>query len=187
MQTIINYNPQSDYEKADKEMMIEVYQAYGDKLFERFKLFHFTASGLVFNKSLTKVLMIHHKIYNSWSWMGGHMDGSRDFLKVATNEIKEESGLKNLTPIYKDPISIEVLPVWQHYKNGEVVIAHQHMNVSYAFIADEDEQLIRNKLETNGIKWVLISEFKDIVEEELMKPIYEKIIIRVQNGKANNI
>lgn len=187
MQTIINYTPLSGFEKEDKKMMLEVYETYGDVLFERFKLFHFTASGLVFNKSLTKILMIHHKIYNAWAWMGGHMDGEKDFLKVAIKEIKEESGIKSIAPISLNPISIEVLPVWQHYKAGEVVIAHQHLNVSFAFIADESEQLIKNKLETNDLKWILISKLKTIVEEPLMIPIYEKIIKRVQNEKINNI
>lgn len=187
MQTIINYKPQSEFEQADKTMMLEVYKTYGDILFKRFKLFHFSASAMVFNKDLTKVLMIHHKIYNSWSWMGGHMDGEKDFFKVSLKEAKEESGLKDLTPISLTPVSIEVLPVWQHYKNGEVIISHQHLNVSYAFIADEKELLIKNHQETYGVKWTLITEIEKVVKEALMIPIYKKIIKRVKNEKTNNI
>ena len=40
--------------------------------------------------------MIHHNIYNSWSWTGGHADGDKDLLYVAIKEAKEETGVKNI-------------------------------------------------------------------------------------------
>ncbi len=184
---IRNYKPQSDFEETDKQIMIELYETYQDALFKRFKLFHFSASGLVFNKDYTKVLMIYHKIYDAWTWMGGHMDGIKDFYQVSEKEIKEESGLKQIKPIFKDPVSIEILPVWQHYKNGEVIASHQHLNVTYAFSADEDAKLIKNNEETEGIKWVNIEDVEAVVTEALMKPIYKKIIERVLHEKAHNI
>ena len=49
--------------------------------------------------------MIFHKIYNSWSWTGGHADGDSDLLKVAIKEASEETGLKNIKPISKDIFS----------------------------------------------------------------------------------
>lgn len=36
---------------------------------------HITASAWVVNKDRSKVLMVYHNIYNSWSWLGGHADG----------------------------------------------------------------------------------------------------------------
>ena len=48
-----------------------------------------TSSGLIFNKNLDKILMVHHNIYNTWSWTGGHADGEDDLLKVAIKEAKE--------------------------------------------------------------------------------------------------
>lgn len=52
-----------------------------------------TASAWVVNKDRSKVLMIYHNIYNSWSWLGGHADGETDLLAVAIREVREEAGI----------------------------------------------------------------------------------------------
>mgnify|MGYP002237558723 CR=1 FL=1 len=52
-----------------------------------------TASAWVVNKDRSKVLMIYHNIYNSWSWLGGHADGETDLLAVAIREVREEAAL----------------------------------------------------------------------------------------------
>ena len=122
--------------------MLELFSQYGQKLFSRFKFFHFTASAFVFNESFTKILFVYHKIYDSWGWMGGHMDGLKDFHQVAKKEVFEESGLKVLKSIFNYPVSIEILPVWSHVKGKDYISAHQHLNVTYAFVANEKESLI---------------------------------------------
>lgn len=176
---IKNYIPQDCFEEKDKNYMLEAYNIFGDELFSRHPFFHFSASGVVFNETKTKVLFIYHKIYDSWGWMGGHMDGEYDFKNVAIKEIKEESGIENLILYKEDPISIEVLPVWMHIKNNEALSSHLHLNVSYAFIADEQSTLRVNTAETKGVKWIDIDILDDVVREDEMKPIYKKIIQRV--------
>ncbi|HKL61266.1 MAG TPA: NUDIX domain-containing protein, partial [Acholeplasma sp.] len=128
---------------------------------------------------LDRVLMIYHKLYNSWSWTGGHMDGDLNFLEVATKEAKEETGLINLKLYSETPVSIESLPVWFHIKHDKPISSHLHLNVSYVFIASDTEKLILNAVETEGLKWILIKDLKDYVSEPDMIPIYEKIIKRV--------
>lgn len=176
---LLDYKPKDEYEIKDKTYMLELYEMYGEKLFSRFKFFHFTASAVVFNKTYTKVLFIYHKIYNSWSWMGGHMDGSYDFIEVSKKEVKEESGIKNLELIYDYPVSIEILPVWPHVKDKKYISSHQHLNITYAYVSDESEKLIVNSDETRGVKWVLIEELDKHVTEKGMLPVYERIIKRV--------
>ena len=46
--------------------------------------------------------MIHHNIYNSWGWTGGHADGNSDLIKVAIKEAQEETGIKHVKPIIDD-------------------------------------------------------------------------------------
>ncbi|EPZ55371.1 NUDIX domain protein [[Clostridium] sordellii ATCC 9714] len=75
-----------------------------------------TSSGFIVNKNRDKVLMIHHNIYNSWGWTGGHADGDSDLLHVAIKEAREETGLKNVRPITNEICSIEILPVSAHVK-----------------------------------------------------------------------
>lgn len=173
------YKPQDIFEVEDKKYMLELYDKYGEKLFERFKYFHFSSSAVVFNEDLTKVLFIYHKIYDSWSWMGGHMDSEYDFYEVAKKEVFEESGAENILPIFKTPVSIEILPVWYHIKDDKPISSHMHLNVTYAFSAKEDEQLEVNKEETKGVRWIKISDLEKYVTEKEMLPIYKKIIERV--------
>ena len=87
---------------------------------------HMTSSGFIVNKDRTKVLMIHHNIYNSWGWTGGHADGDSDLIAVAIKEAKEETGIKNANPITNDICSIDILPVNSHIKKGKYVASHLH-------------------------------------------------------------
>ena len=53
--------------------------------------------------------MIHHNIYNSWGWTGGHADGDSDLIKVSIKEAKEETGIKEARPNNNDICSIDIL------------------------------------------------------------------------------
>ncbi len=35
---------------------------------------------------MTKTLMVHHNIYNTWAWTGGHADGDKDMLEIAIKD-----------------------------------------------------------------------------------------------------
>ena len=71
----------------------------------------FSSSSIVVDESFEYVLFAFHNIYRSWAWLGGHVDGDKDFLHVAIKETKEESGVESVR-VYKDrPISLEILPV----------------------------------------------------------------------------
>ncbi len=85
--------------------------------------------------------MIYHKIYNSWAWTGGHSDGDSDILYVAMKEAKEETGIKNVIPIFKDIYSLELINVNGHEKRGKYVCSHVHINVTYLLETDEKEKL----------------------------------------------
>ena len=75
------------------------------------ELVHMTSSAFNINKNRHKTLMIHHNIYNSWAWTGGHADGEEDLLKVALKEAREETGVINLRPILEDIFSLDLIPV----------------------------------------------------------------------------
>ncbi len=172
-----NYIPKCDQEKADRDMILSLYEMCGDKILDRNTLFsHMSASGFVLNKDFTKVLMVFHNIFKSWSWTGGHADGDANLFEVAKREVMEETGIKNLTPVSEDIISLEVLPVYKHYKNGKFVSNHLHMNLTYVFLASEDEKLIVKEDENSGVKWIDISDLDNSVNEKFMLQYYYKII-----------
>lgn len=173
---LMEYKPVNEQEKADLKYMLYMYEKEGDHLFYRESLAtHFSASAWITNKDHTKVLLNFHNIYKNWGWLGGHNDGDKDFLNVALKEAKEESGLTNIQPISLDPISIEILPVTYHIKNGKFISSHTHMNLTFLFEADEKEELKIKPDENSGLKWVLLDEAVTITNEEPMKPIYKKL------------
>ena len=181
---INKYNPISDIEKADKELILDLYNTFGNKLLSRDnKIAHITVSAWITNKSLDKVLMNYHNIFKNWGWLGGHADMMDNLLDVAKKEIYEESGLKNIKPLSNHIISLEALPVISHIKNGKVISSHIHLNVTYLFMANENDKLVINKNEGSGLKWVKIDDAPKITNEEQMKPIYVKLNKRIEEYK----
>lgn len=173
---IKDYNPINEQEKIDKRIILDFIKKNDDALFRDNEIAHITSSGFIVNKSRTKVLMIHHNIYNSWGWTGGHADGDSDLIFVAIKEAKEETGIKNATPITNDICSIDILPVNAHIKRGKYVASHLHLSVAYILEADENDKLFIKEDENSGVKWVDIDSVLDLTNEEHMKGVYKKLI-----------
>ena len=173
---IENYKPINMQEEKDKEVILE-YLSYFDNLLTRDNNFaHFTSSAFIVNQDYTKVLMAYHNIYKSYAWLGGHMDGIKDPLKVAIKEAEEESSITNLELITNDIISLDVIEVVGHFKRNKWITPHVHLNVTYLFKAN-DYDFIKEKLDENSsVKWLPITNIDDFVSEENMLVIYHKII-----------
>ena len=179
---IINFKPSCEQEENDKKLMIELVKQYGDKMLHReSELFHITSSSLTMNKTLDKVLMVHHNIYNSWSWIGGHADGEENLLSVAIREIQEESGVFGVKAEEEEAISLDILTTNGHIKRGKYVSSHLHLNVSYYIIANEDEELHIKPDENSGVRWIPVNELEEYVTEPDMLVIYKKILNKITN------
>ena len=177
IEDIRKYKPRIEQEESDKKVILNYIDKYKKNiLFRENKIAHITSSGLILNKNLNKVLMIHHNIYKTWAWTGGHADGDSNLLDVAIKEAKEETGLKNVTSMSGDIASIDILPVYGHIKRNSYVSAHLHLNISYILLADEKEELVINKEETSGVKWIDVSKILDYSDEPYLINIYNKII-----------
>lgn len=173
---INNYKAVNEQEQADLLVIKKFISDFKDYSLDRCNPYgHLTASAWVINKSATKVLLNYHNIYKNWGWLGGHADNIPDLLKVSLKEVNEESGLINIRPVLKNPISIEILPVSYHIKNDKFVSSHIHYNLTYLIMANEDDKLTIKPDENSGLKWVNIDEVFDFVKEECMKPIYKKL------------
>lgn len=174
----VTYNEQ---ESIDKLLMLE--HLTRDNIFYREHLAaHMTASAWVVNKSRTKLLMIHHNLYNSWAWMGGHADGDEDLLKVAIKEVKEESGITTVHAITKDIFSIEILTVDGHEKKGCYVPSHLHLNVTYLLEADENEVLRIKADENSDVAWFNLEDAIVASSEPWFRTrIYSKLNEKLKN------
>ncbi len=174
---IEHYYPVNIQERNDKKIIYRYMKEYGHNVLERAnEVAHLTASGFIMNPSLTKVLFIYHKIYQSWGWTGGHMDGDQNLLEVAVKEAEEETGLSGLRPLSEQIMSIDILPVWGHMKKGRYVSAHLHLNAAYVLIADEEAPLVLNEEETEGICWVDVDAISDFSNEPDLICVYEKLV-----------
>ncbi|MBX4262075.1 NUDIX hydrolase [Clostridium estertheticum] len=176
---IRKYNPYNDQEKKDKELILHCIYIFDDILTRKNKIAHITSSAFIVNKAKDKVLMVHHNIYNSWSWVGGHADGEKDLLAVAIKEAKEETGIKNVRPISCEIFSLDILTVLGHIKRGEYVSPHLHLSVTYLVEADEEEFLIVKADENSDVKWIPIDKVNIYSKEPHMKKVYTKLISKI--------
>ena len=184
VEEIINFKPSCKQEENDKKLMLELINKYGDEiLYRESELFHITSSSFTMNKTLDKVLMVHHNIYNSWSWIGGHADGEENLLSVSLRGIQEESGVSKMKAERDKAISLDILTTNGHIKRGKYVSSHLHLNISYYIIADEDEELHIKPDENSGVKWIPVDELEVYVTEPDMLVIYKKILHKI---KENN-
>ncbi len=140
---------------------------------------HVTSSAIILNQTHDKVLFIHHNIYNSWGWVGGHNDGEKDCLKVALKEAKEETGLNDFKIIDDHIFMVDVVYVPNHIKNGSFISDHLHLNVTYLLEANDTQKLSIKPDENTGVKWFDLNKIIDVTKEERMKPIYQKAIDKI--------
>ena len=173
---IEQYQSGNEQEERDKKLILHCLK-YQENIFSRENaLVHMTASAWVVNKARTKVLMVYHNIYDSWSWMGGHADGEEDLLSVALREVQEESGIQKVHPVTEDIYSLEVLTVDGHVKHGAYVSSHLHLNVTYLLEASEKESLHMKPDENSGVAWFGLEEAVEASAEPWFRErIYPKL------------
>lgn len=177
------FEPYNEQEEVDKKIILDYINNFDDTLTRQNKYGHFTSSAFVLNKERTKILMVYHKIYNSWAWPGGHSDGYSNLLNVAMKEAKEETGIKNVIPIFKNIYSIEIISVNGHEKSEKYISSHVHLNVTYLLEADENEKIHIKEDENSGVKWVPIDNVLDLTSETWVRDrVYAKIIEKMKKG-----
>ena len=150
---IARYRPDNEQEARDQAVILAFLDRNEDAFMRRNLIAHMTASAWVVNARRDRVLMIYHRIYDSWSWTGGHADGDEDLLSVALREVREETGVTHVRPVSEEIFSLEILTVDGHEKRGAYVPSHLHLNVTYLLEADEREELRVCEEENSGVRW----------------------------------
>ena len=180
IEMIKQYVPYNEQEEKDKQFFIDCEEK--DQILTREnEMAHLTSSYFVINKARNKVLCTYHNIFKSWTWGGGHADGDDDMLYVAKKELVEETSLKSFKVLINQPISIESIPVLGHVKREKYVPAHIHLNVTYLFEADEEDEIKIKPDENSNVAWLTFDELIEKSTELYMKPIYKKIIEKIKN------
>lgn len=173
---ITQYQTVNEQEERDKALILAELTNNPQVFLRESSLAHMTASAWVVNEDKTKVLMVYHHIYNSWSWLGGHADGEEDLLKVAIKEVKEESGLKQVSPVSTNIFSLEVLTVDGHIKHSQYVSSHLHLNVTYLLEAKEKDKLVIKPDENSGVAWFPLEKAVEASTEPwFQEHVYQKL------------
>ena len=170
-------------EEADRALMLERL-ASGPDVFDRSSPAHFTCSAWTVDPAGEQTVLCYHRIYDSWSWVGGHADGERDLVAVARRELAEETGVAQarLVPVGEGTfLSLEALPVAGHVRRGTWVSSHAHLNVTYLFVADPSEPLRMQPDENAGVRWVPLDDVIALSSEPWMcEHVYKKLISRTR-------
>lgn len=123
---------------------------------------HFTATGLVVDKTRSKALMILHKKLNVWLPAGGHVEPGELPHETVVREVFEETGVRariidasnNLCLSNTREIQI-CAPRWVLHEpipaHGQKP-AHWHYDFIYCLEA-ENTEFVHNEHETHGINW----------------------------------
>ena len=177
------YRPWNEQERQDQVLILDFLRKNSDAFYRTNLLAHITASAWVVNPQRSKVLMVYHRLYDSWSWAGGHADGEEDLLAVALREVREETGVQRLRPVTEEIYSLEVLTVDGHEKHGRYVPSHLHLNVTYLLEAEEDQPLRVFEAENSGVAWFSLADaLSASTEPWFVERIYKKL-----NEKLNSI
>ena len=173
---IKKYRPWNEQERQDQAVMLAFLEKNPDAFSRTNLLAHMTASAWVVNPQRTKTLMVYHRLYDSWSWTGGHADGEEDLLAVALREVREETGVQCLRPVTEEIYSLEVLTVDGHEKHGRYVPSHLHLNVTYLLEAEEDQPLRVCEAENSGVAWFSLADaLSASTEPWFVERIYKKL------------
>lgn len=174
------YQPCCEQEERDKAVILAFLNAYDDAFQRENLVAHMTASAWVVNPARDKVLMVYHKLYDSWAWTGGHADGETDLLAVALRECREETGVQHVHPVSEEIYSLEILTVDGHEKRGQYVPSHLHLNLTYLLEADEHDSLQICEAENSGVRWFSLDDALTAPSEPWMiERIYRKLNAKI--------
>ena len=183
MESIRTYQPFNEQEEMDKSLILNWIETQDDAFSRDNTVAHMTASAWVVNKDRSRVLMVYHNIYDSWSWLGGHADGETDLLAVAIREVKEEAGISGVRPVSEGIFSLESLTVDGHVKRGKYVSSHLHLNVTYLLEADPEEQVFVKEDENSGVGWFTPEEaLKKSTEPWFVERVYGKLVEKMKKN-----
>lgn len=124
-------DPQQDALRVE---LLEHLDAHEDAMWKQGPPAHLTASALVLNPSLDKVLLTLHAKAGLWLQFGGHFEPQdTSVLAGATREAREESGLAGL----------ELAPQLVHLDRHRLIASgfgrcSEHLDLRYAGVATDE-------------------------------------------------
>ncbi len=138
---------------------------------------HITASAIVLDPTLSKILLIKHKKLGKFIQPGGHVDETdSSFYETAKREVAEETGFIDLMyiPAFKGtdvPIDIDIHVIPENPKKGEP--EHLHFDLRYVFVLKNYNQGLISEEEIDGYDFVPITEI--FIKDESLSRVAKKV------------
>lgn len=174
-QVLLEYIPWDAQEAICRQQLLQLLDTEINLFSREHVHMHMCASAWIVNADFTKVLMVYHNLYDSWSWCGGHFENDMDLQHTAYREAIEETHIHALRLLQDNLFSMEALPVKQHYKNNQCIQSHVHYNLTYLYQGDETAYVEPCIKENRAVMWIPISQLTSYVKEPHMLNIYQKL------------
>lgn len=121
-------------------------------------LFDFVVSVFIVHKE--RVLLVHHKRYDEWLPIGGHVELDEDPAQALHREIREECGLR-VTILAETPRiahrGVKPLPTPAYMDVHRISREHKHIAFVYFAVAASDRVKLHER-EHHEYRWVSRSE-----------------------------
>lgn len=117
---------------------------------------HFCASAFIINPYNKKILLVKHKKNRRWTQPGGHIEGNETPEETALREVYEETGLRVRLIGERFPREedfIRPLGIQKNRRTTDDGETHMHIDIIYVAIPNDDNDVVLNKEETDGIGW----------------------------------
>ena len=113
---------------------------------------HLTASAWVIDAAMSQVLLTHHRKFDCWLQLGGHVDaGDGSLLAAALREAREESGIQAI-----EPLQPTIFDVGHHSIDTPKEPPHVHYDIRFLLVAQSWEFVVSE--ESNALAWVPLAE-----------------------------
>lgn len=126
---------------------------------------HITAGGLIYTLEEKKFLVLHHKDLDMFLYPGGHSEKEdKNTLETAKREVKEETGLENLTQLKITDDELVPIDIDTHlipYNQKRNLPEHYHFDFRYMFILDEKVDIKIDDNESSEYKWISMDDLRN--------------------------
>ena len=138
---------------------------------------HLTTGGIISSRRSRRILLLKHNQLKKWLQPGGHIEAEdSSLMDAACREIREETGIgrDELRPLSFSRETVFPVDIDCHYIGpceAKREDEHYHFDLRFAFLfGGADEEVMIDRRESGGYKWVTLPEFAAIDEFRNLAP-----------------